>query len=124
MKPKEYKFNQTIKTVGELKQYLNLPLYFYYEDYYRMDNKPCYAWIKTITEMPQCSDEHTISGISLYGLNALQVIKNGAKNVKFIKTDDYIIPSMSNAQEFARTLTREEFNMYKLKVIGRNFLKK
>ena len=124
MKPKEYKFNQIIKTVGELKQYLNLPLYFCYEDCYRMDNKPYYAWIKTITKIPQCSDEHTINGIDICGLNTLQVIKNGAKNVEFIRTDDYIIPSISNAQQFARTLTKEEFNMYKLKVIRRNFLKK
>ena len=124
MKPKEYKFNQIIKTVGELKQYLNLPLYFYYGNCYGLDNKPYYAWIKTITKMPRCSDEHTINGIEIYGLNTLQVIKNGAKNVKFIKTNDYIIPYASNAQQFARTLTREEFNMYKIKVIGRNFLKK
>lgn len=123
MKPKEYKFNQIIKTVGELKQYLNLPLYFYYGNFYGLDDKP-YAWIKTITKMPQYSDEHTIIGIDICGLNTLQVIKNGAKNVEFIRTDDYIIPSISNAQQFARTLTKEEFNMYKIKVIGRNFLKK
>lgn len=123
MNIRDYPFNHQIKTVGELQQYVGLPLYFYYNDYHVGKNRILYAWIKTLTTIDGLySSIRDVSGIGTFGHNALQMIKNYKENIKFISTEDHKTPKHSNAQEHIRTLTREEFDLYKKMIFQRRLV--
>ena len=138
----QYEFNKPITTVGELKQYIGKPIYFYYtfEDViFSLPNadtkKIYYAWIKQITDIcpkfdhtnERVKDSDTIDKISTKGLNSLQVVNNNSyrrqeeNQIQFIHDDDATKEYTSNAQRYARTLTKEEFNMYKDKTRNRRY---
>ena len=140
----QYEFNKPITTVGELKQYIGKPIYFYYnfEDvavsFQNADRKKVYyAWIKQITSIHskfqhssgtgEVKDSDTIDKISTKGLNSLQVVNNNSyrrqeeNQIQFIHDDDATKEYTSNAQRYARTLTKEEFNMYKDKTRNRRY---
>ncbi len=116
MNIRDYPFNHKIKTVGELKQYVGLPLYFYYNDYHvgANTNKILYAWIKTLADVDETyATNELVNGVGTWGYNTLQMIKNHKKNIQFVSTEDYKATKHSNAQDYIRTLTREEFDLYK-----------
>ena len=116
----DYEFNKQINTVGELKKYIGKPLLFYYNN---GKNKPQYAWIKQLTEIPfyNYDNDMGISKIPTYGHNSMQYMRNGQINIDF-KHNDIIKTSHSNAQDFIRTLTKEEFNIYKDKTRMRRWM--
>ena len=118
----DYEFNKPINTVGELRKYIGKPLLFYYNN---GKSKPQYAWIKQLTEVPylinQLSNENSVVKISTYGHNSMQYIRNGEINIEF-RQNDIIKTSHSNAQDFIRTLTKEEFNLYKDKTRMRRWM--
>lgn len=122
MSKKHYEFNQEIKTVGELKKYLGMPIYFSYYD----KCNPLFAWIKTAeyTTIDEYGNYTSIRNIGIMGKNALRLIKGHKQDVGFIKENDYIRASESNAQEYARTLTKEEFKMYAKKTAVRRCYQK
>lgn len=117
----DYEFNKQITTVGELKKYIGKPLLFYYNN---TRHKPQYAWIKQLTEIPiySCANDG-IAKIPTYGHNSMQYIRNGQINMEF-KKNDIIKTSHSNAQDYIRTLTKEEFNIYKDKTRMRRWMPK
>ena len=117
-----YTFNKEIKTIGELKQYINKPLFFSYNTF---NGDITYAWIKLLTEIeiPKDVRDDNPQGLyhlGTYGLNSMQIMRDGKINIKFLK-NDITKPSYSNAQEHIRTLTKEEFKMYKEKTIVRKW---
>jgi hypothetical protein len=131
MKIKDYPFNHEIKTVGELRQYVGLPLYFYYNGYYKKTNinKILYAWIKTLAYVNGLYDANRpVSGVGTWGYNTLQMVKNYKEDIKFVSIEDHKTQKHSNAQEYIRTLTREEFDLYKKMTLKRrlvpNWIKK
>ena len=115
-----YTFNKEIKTIGELKQYVNKPLLLSYG--YKNTNV-IYAWIKILTKIDIPKNLRNSQGIyhvGTYGLNSMQIIQDGEINIKFRK-NDVTEPSYSNAQDTIRTLTKEEFKIYKEKAIVRKW---
>lgn len=117
----KYNFNKPITTLEELKQYIGQPICFGYQN----KQKPTCTWIKTITTIDTINTfSSNIGGLIIWGLNTLITIKNGKKNIIFLHKTDYNTPQMSNAQEFARTLTKEEYKMYARKTIYRRMMKK
>lgn len=117
---KDYSFNKEIKSYEELEEYIGLPIYFWYDDYH----EPFFAWIKTVTKLkppPYALEEKAtpMKGIYVYGLNSLMMIKSYSKEEKFIYDNDDVTPQTSNAQLYARTLTREEYKMYVKKTAHR-----
>jgi len=132
MNIRDYPFNHEIKTVGELQQYVGLPLYFYYNDhyaetnkiYYAETNKIHYAWIKTLADIDIDFNNTTepVSGIGTWGYNTLQMIKSHKENIQFKSIEDHKTPKHSNAQEHIRTLTREEFDLYKKMTLKRRLV--
>ncbi len=118
-----YPFNHQIKTVGELRQYVGLPLYFYYDDHHVGTNKILYAWIKTLAYVNGLYDANRpVSGVTTWGYNTLQMIKNYKDNIQFISTEDHKIQKHSNAQQYIRALTREEFDLYKKMTLKRRLV--
>ena len=115
----KYTFNKEINTSEELKQYIGQPIYFGYQN----KQKPRFAWIKTVTAIDNTLSSN-IGCLTIWGLNTLITIKNEKKDIKFLHETDYKTPEMSNAQEFARTLTKEEYKMYMKKTIYRRMMKK
>ena len=114
MNIRDYPFNHEIKTVGELKQYVGLPLYFYYNDYHVETNKILYAWIKTLAEINELyAANRPVSRVGTWGYNTVLVIEGYKKSMKFMSAEDHKTPRHSNAQDYIRTLTREEFDLYK-----------
>ena len=129
----QYEFNKPITTVGELKQYIGKPIYLYYT-YGNMGigkgvdrNKIYYAWIKQLIEIShkynklEFDDLSKINKVKLMGLNSLQMISKNQEDIKFIHSDDYKKPSPSDAQEHIRTLTKEEFELYRNKTRNRRY---
>lgn len=116
----DYEFNKQITTVGELKKYIGKPLLFYYNN---PRHKPQYAWIKQLIEIPyhNYDDDMGIKKISTQGRNSMQYILNGQINIDF-KHNDIFTTSHSNAQDYIRTLTKEEFNLYKDKTRMRRWM--
>lgn len=123
MNIRDYPFNHEIKTVGELKQYVGLPLYFYYNDYHVGTNRILYAWIKTLAEINESYDTNRpVSGVGTWGYNTVLMIKNYKKNIQFLSTEDHKTPTHSNAQQYIRTLTRKEFDLYKKMTLKRRLV--
>lgn len=115
----KYNFNKLITTSEELKQYIGQPIYFGYPN----EQKPKYAWIKTVTAIDNVNTfSSNIRCLKIWGLNTLITIKNEKKDIRFLHETDYKTPKMSNAQEFARTLTKEEFDLYKKMTIKRRLV--
>ena len=115
---KNYKFNQKITTYGELKKYVGKPVYLWY----RINGVPFteYAWITTITQLElrythgvNDINDLEIKHIDIKGYNLQQRIKDSTTNVKFLYEDDYKVEQSSTAQDFCRTLTKEEFEEYR-----------
>lgn len=130
----QYEFNKPIATVGELRQYIGKPILFYYnfedmgmgreED----KDKIFYGWIKQITSIKEfdkngnkLNDTDSIERITIKGLNALEVYNKNEKSNKLIFNDDITTPRESNAQRYARTLTKEEMNLYRNKTRLRRY---
>lgn len=122
----QYEFNKPITTVGELKKYIGKPIFLYYtfedmgmgreED----KDKIFYGWIKQITSIKEfdkngnkLTDIDSIERITIKGLNAVEVYNKNEKSNKLIFDDDITRPRASNAQRYARTLTKEEMNLYR-----------
>ena len=106
----DYEFNKPINTVGELRKYIGKPLLFYYNN---NRHKLQYAWIKQLTDLPfNHNNDGGVAKISTYGYNSMQYKRNGQINIEF-KHNDINKTSHSNAQDYIRTLTKEEFNLYK-----------
>ena len=126
MKVKDYDFNKPIKTTEELEQYVGKPIYLWYEErrgpMARLETK--FAWIKTIYEVTHYPNERNMSIVHrpIMGYNALCVVKDFQEHNSFIYKDDYNKPLVSNGQTFIRTLTEEEFEMYRKKTIKRRWL--
>jgi hypothetical protein len=115
----DYEFNKQINTVGELRKYIGKPLLFYYDN---TRHKPQYAWIKQLSDIPFNNNNNGgVAKISTYGHNSMQYMRNGQINMEF-KHNDIIKTSHSNAQDFIRTLTKEEFNLYKDKTRMRRWM--
>ena len=130
----QYEFNKPIATVGELKQYIGKPISFYYnfedmgigreED----KGKIYYGWIKQITSIKdfdrhgyKLTDIDSIERITINGLNAVEVYNRNRKSNKLIFDDDITTPRESNAQRYARTLTKEDMNLYRNKTRLRRY---
>ena len=123
MNIRDYPFNHEIKTVGELKQYVGLPLYFYYNDYHVGTNRILYAWIKTLAEISELyAANRPVSRVGTWGYNTLQMIKDYKDNIQFKSIEDHKTPKHSNAQDYIRTLTREEFDLYKKMTLKRRLV--
>ena len=124
MNIRDYPFNHEIKTVGELQQYVGLPLYFYYNDDYHVGtNRILYAWIKTLTEISELyAANRPVSRVGTWGYNTLQMIKDYKNNIQFKSTEDHKTQKHSNAQDHIRTLTREEFDLYKKMTLKRRLI--
>ena len=117
----DYEFNKQINTVGELRKYIGKPLLFYYDN---TRHKPQYAWIKQLSDIPfNNNNDGGVAKISTYGHNSMQYMRNGQINMGF-KYNDIIKTSHSNAQDYIRTLTKEEFNLYKDKTRMRIWMPK
>jgi hypothetical protein len=115
----DYEFNKQINTVGELRKYIGKPLLFYYNN---GKGKPQYAWIKQLTDLPfNHNNDGGVAKISTYGYNSMQYKRNGQINIEF-KHNDINKISHSNAQDYIRTLTKEEFNLYKDKTRMRRWM--
>lgn len=129
----QYEFNKPIATVGELKQYIGKPILFYYtfEDMgmgKKDEGKIFCAWIKQITSIKEfdkngnkLNDIDSIERITIKGLNTVKVYNSNGKNNKFIYDDDITTPRASNAQRYARTLAKEEMNLYRNKTRLRRY---
>lgn len=129
----QYEYNKTITTVRELKQYIGKPIYLYYTfgemgmGNSETRNNIYYAWIKQLTEIPrrwngECyEDSHTVAGVPVKGLNTLQMITKNGENIAFVHFDDDRIPKTSDAQMHVRTLTKEEFKLYRNKTRLRRY---
>ena len=124
MKLKDYEFNKPIETIGELLKYVGKPVYLWYCDPFSnvSKRKIQFAWIKTITDAPFSKEWEDVMGRSIYGHNALCVIKDKKKADYFIEESDFKTETMSNAQSYIRTLTEEEFEMYRKKTMKRRWL--
>ena len=123
MNIRDYPFNHEIKTVGELKQYVGLPLYFYYNDYHVGTNRILYAWIKTLAKISELYvATRPVSRVGTWGYNTLQMIKDYKDNIQFKSIEDHKTPKHSNAQDYIRTLTREEFDLYKKMTLKRRLV--
>lgn len=123
MNIRDYPFNHEIETVGELQQYVGLPLYFYYNDYHVGTNRILYAWIKTLENISGLyAASRDVSRVGTWGYNTLQMIKNYKENIKFLSTDDHKKPRHSNSQQYIRTLTKEEFDRYKKMTLKRRLV--
>ena len=118
----DYEFNKPINTVGELRKYIGKPLLFYYNG---NRYKPQYAWIKQLTDLPfnHNYDGGVVTKISTFGRNSMQYKRNGQIDIEF-KHNDINKSSHSNAQDYIRTLTKEEFNLYKDKTRMRRLMPK
>lgn len=130
----QYEFNKPITTVGELKKYIGKPILFYYhfEDIglgsQKDKDKIYYAWIKQITSIEEfdnnahkLTDIDSIEKINIKGLNTVEVCNRNEKSNKLIFDDDITTPRVSNAQRYARTLTKEEMNLYRNKTRLRRY---
>ena len=123
MNIRDYPFNHQITTVGELRQYVGLPLYFYYNDHHVGTNKILFAWIKTLASMSELYvANRPVSKVGTWGYNTLLVIKKYEKSMQFMSKEDYKTPNHSNAQDYIRTLTREEFDLYKKMTLARRLV--
>ena len=117
----DYEFNKPINTVGELRKYIGKPLLFYYNS---NRHKPQYAWIKQLTDLPFVHNNYGgVAKISTLGHNSMQYKRNGQINMEF-KHNDISKTSHSNTQDYIRTLTKEEFNLYKDKTRLRRWMPK
>lgn len=119
---KNYPYNKEIKTISELKKYIGKPILFQYS-FTKYESPRC-QWIKQITNIGVESENNSISGCDIYGTNTLLTILDQKPNVKFNSIDDRFVPSISNAQEYARTLTQKEYEMYKTLTLKRLILGK
>lgn len=124
---KDYEFNKPINTVSELRKYIGKPVYLWYPIMgarigTKEENEPYFAWIKTVEECDDYCNMGSVKHIGISGYNALAVIKDREKVNYFIHKFDHNKPCMSNAQQYIRTLTKEEFDMYRRKTIKRRML--
>lgn len=125
MKIKDYKFNHPITTINQLNKYVGMPVRFSYYDLYRKERGEIFAWIKEIAEEVDYLPEgnNSIKYCQVRGYNALVVKRNFDPVTEFLSNTDHITPSVSNAQTHARTLTKEEFEMYRKITLKRRMLK-
>lgn len=124
MKVKNYEFNKPIHTVEELSKYYGKPVYLWYDEMKNGSRQVLFAWIKTVYSAynPYASANGSVRHAIIEGYNALAVIKNFEKTKFFINENDHIEPSHSNAQRYVRTLTEEEFEMYRKITMKRRIL--
>lgn len=125
MKIKDYKFNHKITTISELNKYVGMPVRFSYYDTRRKERGELFAWIKEIAEEVDSPEEgnNSIKYCQVRGYNALVVKRNFDPVTEFLSDTDHTTPSVSNAQTHARTLTKEEFEMYRKKTLKRRMFK-
>lgn len=116
MNIRDYEFNKQIETVGDLQLYIGMPIMFYYDTF----DSGTYSWIKEVSRIgkwgEKLSSQQPITYINVGGYNSLEV-----NSMKF-KNDDSSKPKYSNAQIYARTLTKEELKNYLKKSIARRML--
>ena len=117
-----------IRTVGRLKQYIGKPILLYYGN--ENSNHSTFAWISTPSKLESSVLQNTtirdnthIRGIAIYGYNLLVIRKNG-KKANYFLTKEANEEKLSNAQDYIRTLTKEEFEMYKNITRKRRILKR
>lgn len=127
MKVKNYRFNKEIKNINELKEYIGMPIYFYYKMivHSSKDAQIYSAWISTVEKIEKgymLDNPNTITDKRIWGYNILLVMCGFEKKIHFLYNDDYKEMRFCNAQTNARTLTEEEFEMYRKKTMKRRIL--
>ena len=132
MNIKDYKFNKELYTAEDLTNYIGYPIYLWYSfaDAESVDtalrlglnpNDERFSWI-THLEVIKCRDSIKVdptldvSSLDLYGKHTLYMRDSTQDKGNFPYFPSFVPANglqLSNAQTHIRTLTREEFKLYK-----------